>query len=85
MYESDFETKTQGSGTITSSSHSDSSHLFQPVQSTVKVPGDIAHCRDNQPVQPRCRSFPKTKIGDRNRSFAVHWYQSYSFIEYSLQ
>lgn len=49
------------------------------------MPGDIAHCCDNQPVQPHCRSFPKTKIGDRSRSFAVHWYQSYSFIEHFLQ
>ena len=65
------------------STDSDSSHLFRPNQST-RIPNDIAHSCDDKPFQPLLKSFQKTRIGDRNRSFAVHWYQSYPFIEYSI-
>ena len=64
-----------------SATDSDSSHLFLPVarSSTATepiVPRDIARSRDEKPVQPQLRNFQKTKVGDRNRSFSVHWYQS---------
>ena len=49
------------------------------------IPGDIASSSDEQPVQPQLKSFHKTAIGDRNCSFATHWYKSYPFIEYSNQ
>ena len=65
------------------STDSDSSHLFRPNQST-RIPNDIVHSCDDKPFQPLLKSFQKTRIGDRNRSFAVHWYQSYPFIEYSI-
>ena len=69
-----------------SSTDSDSSHLFQPRRPHEPIiPNDIAHSRDDKPVQPQLRNFQKTRVGDRNRSFAVHWYQSYPFIEYSIQ
>ena len=69
-----------------SSTDSDSSHLFQPRRPHEPIiPSDIAHYRDEKPVQPQLRNFQKTRVGDRNRSFAVHWYQSYPFIEYSIQ
>ena len=82
-----------GSGGLnisSSSTDSDSSHLFLPVarSSTATdpiVPRDIARSRDEKPVQPQLRNFQKTKVGDRNRSFSVHWYQSHPFIEYSIQ
>ena len=69
---------------------SDSSHLFQPVaRSSIAtepiVPRDIARSPDDKPVQPQFRNFQKTKVGDRNRSFSVHWYQSHPFIEYFIQ
>ena len=64
----------------TSSSLSDSSHLFQPT-----MPSDIARCCDDHPVQPHFRSFRKRQMGDRSRSFAAHWYDSYPFLEYSVQ
>ena len=40
------------------------------------MPHDIAQCPDDKPIQPNLKSFPKTMIGDRNRSFSRHWYQS---------
>ena len=70
-----------------SSSDSDSSHLFLPARCPHEpiIPSDIAHSRDDKPAQPQLRNFQKTRIGDRNCSFTVHWYQSYAFIEYSIQ
>jgi hypothetical protein len=69
-----------------SSTDSDSSHLFQPRRPREPiVPCDIARSRDDKPVQPQLRNFQKTRVGDRNRSFAVHWYQAYPFTEYSIQ
>ena len=72
----------------TVSTDSDSSHLFQPRlrhPHVPVIPSDIARSRDDKPAQPQLRSFQKTRVGDRNRSFAFHWYQSYPFIEYSTQ
>ena len=66
-----------------SSTDSDSSHSRRPHEPI--IPSDIAHSRDDKPVQPQLRNFQKMRVGDRNRSFAVHWYQSYPFIEYSIQ
>ena len=71
-----------------SSTDSDSSHiiLFQPRRPHEPIiPNDIAHSRDDKPVQPQLRNFQNTGVGDRNHSFALHWYQSYLFIEYSIQ
>ena len=71
---------------------SDSSSLFQPLMRQPRnqpvssvISGDIASSCDEQPVQPKLRTFHKSADGDRNRSFATHWYQSYPFIEYSTQ
>ena len=66
-----------------SSTDSDSSHSSRPHEPI--IPNDIAHSRDDKPVQPQLRNFQNMRVGDRNRSFAVHWYQSYPFIEYSIQ
>ena len=74
---------TSGSGS-SCLSDGDSSHLFVSTMRSI-LPDDISRCRDDKPTQPQLRNFQKSRDGDRNRSFAVHWYKSYPFIEYSIQ
>ena len=70
---------TSGCGS-SSMSDSDLSHLFVPTMRSV-IPYDISRYRDDKPSQPNLRNFQKSRDGDRNRSFAVHWYKFYPFIE----
>lgn len=85
-------TECSGSSSLNSSqisssvTDSDSDHLFQPRRPHEPIiPSHVAWSRDDKPVQPQLKNFQKTRVGDRNRSFALHWYQSYPFIEYSIQ
>ena len=51
----------------------------------ITQPHDLASSVNDNPVQPQLRSYQKTRISDRNCSFAARWYQLYPFIEYSVQ
>lgn len=51
----------------------------------ITQPHDLASSVNDNPVQPQLSSYQKTRISDRNCSFAARWYQLYPFIEYSVQ
>ena len=64
---------------ISNSSSSDTDQ-HEPI-----MPNDISQSCDDKPVQPQLLNLQKTRVGNRNCSFAVHWYQSYNFFDYSIQ
>ncbi|XP_022529426.2 zinc finger MYM-type protein 1 isoform X1 [Astyanax mexicanus] len=51
--------------------------------STNTAPSDISKCRDDSPVQPMLKIYPRTKMGDRRRSFKAAWYNIHPWLEYS--
>lgn len=44
---------------------------------------DISKCRDDAPVQPLLKLYPRTLMGDRRRSFKSVWYNIHPWLEYS--
>ena len=51
---------------------------------TITAPTDIASDAQNCPTQPRNHQFPSTKFGDRLRAFNPLWYDTYTWLEYSI-
>lgn len=47
-------------------------------------PSDFSKAIMEGPKQPVMKNFPKTKYGDRFRSFTPKWYSKYSWLEYSI-
>lgn len=52
-----------------------------------KLPGpaDISQSSVEDPQQPHLLAFPQTMFGERKRSFNKEWYDTYSWIEYSVE
>ncbi|KAF7644298.1 hypothetical protein LDENG_00224430, partial [Lucifuga dentata] len=55
----------------------------EPHASTTTGPPDISRCRDDAPVQPRLKLYPRTLMEDRRRSFKSEWYNIHPWLEYS--
>ncbi|KAA0718459.1 hypothetical protein E1301_Tti019283 [Triplophysa tibetana] len=49
-----------------------------------KGPNDISRSRDEGPVQPGLKTFPRTQYGTRKRAFNSSWYKDNSWLEYSV-
>ena len=49
------------------------------------TPSDIAHDRQQNPVQPVLSSFPLTQVKGQKRSFNSSCYKTYPFLEYSVK
>ena len=47
--------------------------------------GDIALSPAFPPVQPKCVQFPTTTFSNRARSFNPIWYDTYNWLEYSVE
>lgn len=45
---------------------------------------DISRSRDEDPVQPCLRQFPRTQYGAKTRSFNNSWYKDNPWLEYSV-
>lgn len=56
-----------------------SSHLPRP-----PGPNDISQSPSDNPIQPSLQIFPKSKFGNRLRSFQKHWYNQFKWLEYSI-
>lgn len=58
---------------------------FDPEDPCYEIPFDRLEKRERinkGPYQPKM-TFPRTKIGDKNRSFQVIWYEQFHWLEYS--
>ena len=51
---------------------------------STSTPSDIANGVQDGPVQPRNHKFPSTKFGDRLQTFNPLWFDSSSWLEYSI-
>ncbi|XP_076841026.1 zinc finger MYM-type protein 1-like [Brachyhypopomus gauderio] len=51
--------------------------------STSTGPSDISKCKEDPPMQPDLKLFPRTLMGDRRRSFKSAWYHIHPWLEYS--
>ena len=63
--------------------------LSSEAHSEVAAPFDIARSRNQAPVQPKLRDFPRTTFSSgkntRDHCFSSRWYVQYPFIEYSAE
>ena len=50
-------------------------------------PSDITSSSDQKPVQPNPVTFfcPSKKMGQQNRSFNPKWFNTYNWLEYSIE
>ncbi|KAL6481128.1 hypothetical protein MHYP_G00092080 [Metynnis hypsauchen] len=46
---------------------------------------NISKCKEDPPMQPDLKLFPRTLMGDRRRSFKAAWYHIHPWLEYSKQ
>ncbi|KAI4825326.1 hypothetical protein KUCAC02_021012 [Chaenocephalus aceratus] len=44
---------------------------------------NISKCKEEPPMQPHPKLFPRTWMGDRRRSFKADWYKIHPWLEYS--
>ncbi|KAF3843310.1 hypothetical protein F7725_002159 [Dissostichus mawsoni] len=51
--------------------------------STSAGTSDISKCKEEPPMQPNFKLFPRTLMGDRRRSFKADWYKIHPWLEYS--
>ncbi|KAF3844362.1 hypothetical protein F7725_007525, partial [Dissostichus mawsoni] len=51
--------------------------------STSTGTSDISKYKEEPPVQPNLKLFPRTLMGDRRRSFKADWYKIHPWLEYS--
>ncbi|KAJ4939828.1 hypothetical protein JOQ06_029264 [Pogonophryne albipinna] len=52
-------------------------------RSTSTGTSDISKCKEEPPMQPHPKLFPRTWMGDRRRSFKADWYKIHPWLEYS--
>ncbi len=72
-----------GTNSTSSSLASTSSNAIAALHSAVVT--DIANSIQDNPVQPRNHKFPTTTFNNRLRAFNPLWFDSYSWLEYSIE
>ncbi|KAI9525244.1 hypothetical protein NQZ68_009924 [Dissostichus eleginoides] len=61
----------------------DVASVGRTTENSIPVP-DLSAIDDPAATQPKLIKYPQTLFGQKKRCFAAHWYDKYTFLEYSI-